>query len=171
MIAVIFLASLSWSQGGGTAPGQAQSDGEVASLIKAANDAEIGAGQMALEKSQADEVRGFAGQMIEDHQKSNQQIAPFVPGGGLSSAPAAKLAQEAAQQNRQLSGLSGAAFDSAYVLDQVQDHGELLRAIDRALGSSGGREPSFQELLRTTREVVAGHLTRARQLQAQLRGR
>jgi len=171
-MALAALASAAWAQSGtATTPAQAQADGETAALIKAANDAEIAAAQLALERSQSDEVRSFASMMIDDHQKSDQQVAPFVPGGGLATGPAARFGQEAAQQKQQLSGLSGAAFDSAYVADQAQEHSRLLAALDRALDASAGREPSFQELLRTTREMAAGHLTRARQLQTQLRGR
>lgn len=165
---LLALAVLVWP--GAALAQQGLTDGQVAGVIKAANDAEIDAAQTALSKAQSDDVKSFAQEMMADHAKANQQIQPFVTPLDATTGEAQRFADQAGQQKSVLAGMTGAAFDSQYAVYRIEDHRDLLRVLDQAL-SGAGRNPSFQPILQQLRSTEAAHLTKADQLTTKLRAR
>ena len=91
-------------------------------MVKAsqANVAEVAAAKMAISKSSSGFVKKFAGQMVSDHSTAQKELVALAKKKGIN------LPQEPDTEHKatadQLSALSGAAFDSAYMKAQVIDH-------------------------------------------------
>lgn len=90
-----------------------------------ANMAEVEMGKMAQTKGTSDEVKRFAQQMIDDHSKALTEVQQLAQAKNvmLPGSLDAKHNAEAAKLN----GMSGAAFDKAYMAKGgVQDHTMVL---------------------------------------------
>jgi putative membrane protein len=81
--------------------------------------AEVAISQLALEKSQNEQVRTFAERMVKDHTAANQQLLSLEGAGGTLPKELDKKHQALLEQ---LSKLSGDEFDRQYMKGQVQDH-------------------------------------------------
>ena len=127
------------------------------------------AAEMALEKSDSAEVRGLAQMILSDHQRLSNELAaaglevdpPHLPSPVLD-------AEQQAGMNR-LSEASGAAFDRAWLEQQVRAH---ERALDTAIAySRSGDAPALRRHAASTIAPMQTHLTRARRLEAEARAR
>src|SRR3954469_20385496 len=86
------------------------------------NVAEIQMGRLALEKSTDEQVRHFAIQMTEDHGKMLDDFKQAVQ--GLNIPVPAEPSKGALKTIDKLKGLSGDAFDQAYIKEMVKAHKE-----------------------------------------------
>ncbi|MGI8494295.1 MAG: DUF4142 domain-containing protein [Pyrinomonadaceae bacterium] len=86
--------------------------------------AEVKAAEMALEKSDNEDVRRFAQKMIDDHTKANEELKQLAKEKNeiLPTEPNKKQ-EEAADE---LSVLSGEDFDTEYMDVQVSDHETMI---------------------------------------------
>jgi putative membrane protein len=116
----------------------ARQDGSSpASFVKTAaldGMAEVELGQMALEKSQNDEVKQFAQRMVTDHGKANKELATIAKAKQLEVPTS--LDAEHKQMMQTLSGKSGTAFDVAY-----SQHMRMAHAKAVALFESASKSP------------------------------
>ena len=97
-------------------------------FLKAAiegNHGEIDAAKMALRKSKNDQVKQFAQKMVDDHTKMLADLHQIEQGQALKYADTSSDA--AKRMALKLRGLTGAAFDKAYVDGMVKDHEEDVR--------------------------------------------
>ena len=121
---------------------------------------EIQAAQLALQKSTSGDVKQFAQMMIADHTKLNEEMKPVAmqaqvtPPSGISKKDKAIYAK--------LQGLSGDAFDQAYIKDMVKDHTEDLKAFKTE--ASNGQLPEEKTAAGQGARVVQTHLEHAKQL-------
>lgn len=84
------------------------------------NNAEIQTSQLALQKSTDSQVRDFAQRMIQEHTVANQRLATLASRYGVNlTADVGPLNAAIAQQ---LTPLSGAEFDRAYMAAQENAH-------------------------------------------------
>lgn len=90
----------------------------------ASNLYEIVSSQLVLLKSQNADIKAFAQKMIDDHTKVGADMKAAAASQGVTL-PAAPSAAQQAEINR-LNGLSGEAFDSAYVADQLKAHADKI---------------------------------------------
>ena len=145
------------------------SDAEVGNITMSANNAEIQAAQLALQKSRNDAVRQFAQRMITDHTTLNQRLASLE--GDLRGTTGSQLNQQinstAQQTLRTLQQLEGAQFDRTYMQNQVQQHQWLLESLDNALIPSA-RNNRLEKDLMEARSIVASHLQQAQQIHGTL---
>ena len=98
-----------------------QGDQKILADLAQANMAEVAAAKIALQKSQSDDVKKFAQQMVDDHTKGLQEVQDVAKAKNvtLPAEPDAKHKKMADHLN----SLSGAAFDKAYLADAgVKDH-------------------------------------------------
>ena len=95
-------------------------DRKFATAAAEAGTAEVAEARLALKNSQRSDVREFAQHMIADHSEANAKLADIAKQLGV------KLPEglDADDQRKvdTLSGLTGDAFDLAYVKDQVAAH-------------------------------------------------
>ncbi len=126
-----------------------------------ANMAEIEMGRMAQNKSQNEQVKNFAQQMIDDHSKALDDVRQLAQERGLTLSNDLDRANRA-KANR-LAALSGDAFDQAYmaqagVADHKKNHSHLRSTQSRA------RDPELKALAARTLPIVDQHLNSAQQL-------
>ncbi|HET7226091.1 MAG TPA: DUF4142 domain-containing protein [Candidatus Eisenbacteria bacterium] len=156
----------------GAAGGGQLSDANIAAIVLAANDADISNGKMAKAKTKNSDVRAFAEMMITDHGSSNKQAKDLA--GRLKLTPedndASKGLKTSADATRDsLKKMKGAAFDKAYIDNEVAYHTQVLSTIDNTL-IPNAQNADLKKLLQDTRPVVSHHLDRAKEIQGKLGG-
>jgi putative membrane protein len=154
------------------APAATVTDPQIAAIVVAANQVDIDAGELAKARGTDPRVKEFAQRMITDHGGVNQAATDLVTRLGVTPEPNAtsqKLTSDGEASRATLQGQSGAAFDKAYVDQEVAYHQAVLDAIDQTLIPSA-QNAELKALLEQTRPAVAAHLDHARQLQTQLGG-
>lgn len=153
---------------GQPAPRRVLTDANVTSIATAANNGEIGEGQLALSRSRNQQVREFAQQMISDHTALNQQIMHEAQRTGMQPEELTSRIQATSEQTlRSLGQREGAAFDRAYIANQVAMHRWLLETMDNTL-IPAARDDRLESLLRSQRAIIADHLEHALRVQQSL---
>jgi putative membrane protein len=156
-----------------SAPAFAQSpnDAQIASIVVTANQVDIDAGKLAASKGTNAEVKKFANLMVADHTGVNKQAVALVT--KLKVTPedndTSKSLKEGGDKNlAALKGLSGAAFDKAYVDHEVAYHQAVLDAVDKTLIPSASNA-DLKALLVKVRPAFVAHLEHAKHVQASLK--
>jgi len=109
--------------------------------MAAASDAyEIQSSQLLLQTTGNDELRRFAGMMVEHHTMTTATLARQAQAAGMAPPPP-QLDTRKAEMIRQLQAVSGEQRDRLYVQQQVMAHDEALR-----LHSSYARNGDTAEL-------------------------
>jgi putative membrane protein len=165
LLALLAAASLN------TAHAANPNDAQIAAIVVAANTVDIDAGKLAESKTKNKEVRAFAERMVTDHSAVNKQAVALVT--KLHVTPeendtSKSLTQGGAAARDKLKGLSGAAFDKAYVDNEVSYHQTVLDAIDKTLVPSASNA-ELKALLTKVRPAIAAHLEHAKHMQAQMK--
>lgn len=115
---------------------------EFAALATSSNLFEIHSSELALQRSQNEEVRAFAQRMIEDHTAASQRMAEAAQQDGLTMPNA--IAQRHQDMLNQLSAQQGDAFDAAYLQAQLQAHEEAVALFESfAAAGTGGALNAF----------------------------
>jgi putative membrane protein len=150
-------AAASGSAGGSLS----KSDQKILMGMAQANIDEVEAGKMAQSKSQNDQVKSFAQQMIDDHSKAltdAQQVAQ-QKGVTLPTEPDAKHKAMAAK----LEKMNGAAFDKAYMANAgIADHKKVLSTLQA--DQKRAKDADVKALAAKMTPVVAQHLKAAQQI-------
>lgn len=120
---------------------------------------EIEAARLALERTNNEQVRIFARQMIDDHTALNGELERLASNGGYRIAGAGSLTAKARETLANLK--SSRSFDRAYAEHQITSH---RQAID--LYRRGTRLDDFDigNFSRTTLDKMQHHLVMAEQL-------
>ena len=150
---------------------QAPTDPQIAAIVVTANQVDIDAGKLAKSKGQSKEVQEFAQRMITDHSGVNKSAQELVQKLHVTPEPnpTSESLQKGGDQNRAtLKGLSGSAFDKAYVDHEVAYHEAVLQAMDKTLIPSA-QNAELKALLVKVRPAFVAHLDHAKQIQAQLK--
>lgn len=153
------------------APSTGPTDADIAAIVVAANAIDVQMGELALSRSSNAEVRKFAQQMITDHNAVNQAAVALVTRLGVTpteNATSSSLKATAEQTRARVSGLSGAAFDRAYVDNEVAYHQTVLNALDNALVPNA-RNAELKSTLMGVRPDFVAHLQHAQHLQSALK--
>jgi len=127
--------------------------------------AEVKMAQLALSKSKNSTVRAFAHHMIADHTPNNARLAAIMRSEGLT-VPAMVDPNSQMMMSR-LQGLSGRAFDRAYMAGQVRSHGQMQILMQSE--TNGGKDARLRAYAKTTLSAVNEHLAMARTDVAMLR--
>ena len=149
---------------------QAVTDAQIAAIVVTANQVDIDAGTLATTKGSSAQVKAFGKQMVTDHTGVNKQAGDLVAKLGVKpedNATAQSLKAGGAANVKQLSGLSGAAFDKAYVDHEVVYHQQVLDAIDKTLIPSA-QNAELKALLQSGLALFQAHQKHAEQLASRL---
>ncbi len=122
--------------------------------------AEAQFGQLAARKGAARSVRRFGQQMAAEHAKLNQEIRQLARNKGLS--PATTLDAESRQAYDMLRGLSGRAFDRAYLQETLTGHQEQLALFQREVQDA--TDPEVKAFAARYIGVLQHHLDEAERL-------
>jgi putative membrane protein len=141
-------------------------DAQIAHIAYTAGTIDIAAAKQALAKSHSKAVRGFAQEMVRDHQAVNDKALALVK--KLHVTPAANptsaaLTSQATATKRRLAGLHGAAFDRAYVKNEVAYHQTVNDALAKTLIPSADNG-ELKALLETGLSLFREHQAHAEHL-------
>lgn len=142
-------------------------DPQIAQLAMTANSLDSAHGVMAEPKATSSEVRDFARTMVTDHGMLNQQARDLASRLGLTPATSdaeTQMRRDADGAMTSMSGLTGDAFDRAYIDHEVTMHQQLLNTLDQTLIPQA-QNAELRTLLQQARDAVNGHLERARRIQ------
>jgi putative membrane protein len=146
-------------------------DPQIAHIAYTAGQLDIDAAKQALEKSKNKEVRDFAQDMVRDHTEVNKQALALVT--KLNVKPedndtSRALTKQAAAKRDELSKLSGAAFDKAYVANEVAYHKTVNGALESTLIPSANNA-ELKGLLQTGLKIFQGHQQHAEHVAADVK--
>jgi putative membrane protein len=149
---------------------QTVTDAQIASIVVTANQVDIDAGKLAGSMSSHAGVKKFAQQMVTDHTGVNTSAADLVTKLKVTPEdnPTSQSLKAGGEKNlATLKTLKGAAFDKAYVDNEVAYHQAVLDAVDKTLIPSASNA-ELKALLVKVRPAFVAHLEHARHLQATL---
>lgn len=149
---------------------QVPSDAQIAAVVVTANQVDIDAGKLAESKGSNAKVKAFAKQMVTDHSGVNKQAVELVTKLKVTpedSPTSQSLKAGGAENVKKLGKLSGAAFDRAYVDNEVTYHQAVLDTLDKTLIPSA-QNAELKALLAAVKPAFVAHLDHAKNLQASL---
>lgn len=169
-ISVAAVAAATVLAAGSAALAQAVTDAQIAAIVVTANQVDVDAGKVAESRGTHPEVKAFGRQMVADHAGVNTQATALVT--RLKVKPednptAQSLKAGGAENVKKLSGLSGAAFDKAYIDHEVVYHQQVLDALDKTL-IPGAQNAELKALLEKVRPAFVAHLNHAQTIQKAL---
>jgi putative membrane protein len=153
-----------------TTSAAALTDAQIAAIVVAANDVDVKVGEQAKSKAADQKVKDFGQRMITDHTAVNKQATDLVTKLNVTPEenPTSQALRQGGEQTlAQLQGLTGAAYDKAYIDHEVQFHQQVIDAVDQQL-IPNAQNAELKTLLEQVRPALQGHLEMAKQIQGQL---
>ena len=143
-------------------------DAQIAHIAVTANAVDSAAGELAKKKGSTKAVKDFAQTMVTDHGGVNKQAVALVT--KLNVTPedndtSRQLKAGGDANVAKLQTLSGAAFDKAYMDNEVAYHQAVLDAIDKTL-IPNAKNAELKGLLEKVRPAIAAHLEHAKSIQS-----
>lgn len=141
------------------AQGAKPTDPQIAHIAYTAGVIDITAAKQAISKSKNKEVVAFAKDMVRDHEAVNKQALDLVKKLKVTpedNATSKSLAKAAADKQAELAKLSGAAYDKAYIANEVAYHKTVNGALETLLIPSA-TNPELKSLLQTGLKIFQGH--------------
>ena len=166
--AVVAAALLCLSAAGASA--QAINDAQIAHIVVTANQVDIDAGKLAASMATNPEVKKFGQQMVTDHTGVNKQATDLATKLKVTPAdnPTSQSLKAGGEKNiANLKSLKGAAFDKAYIDNEVAYHQAVLDAVDKTL-IPGAANAELKALLVKVRPAFVAHLEHAKKIQSSL---
>ena len=145
-------------------------DAQIAAIVVTANQVDIDAGKLAAASASNPRVKAFGQQMVTDHTGVNKLAGDLVAKLGVTpqdNPTAQSLKAGGAENVKRLSALTAAAFDRAYVANEVTYHQQVIDALDKTL-IPGAKNAELKALLIKVRPAFVAHLEHARTLQGSL---
>jgi putative membrane protein len=152
------------------APAAKPTDPQIAHIAYTAGQLDIEAAKQALDKSKNADVRSFAQRMVGDHTSVNDQALALVKKLNVTpedNPTSQSLTQAADAERKKLAGLDGAAFDKAYVDNEVAYHRTVNEALSKTL-IPDAQNAELKSLLEKGLKLFQGHQQHAETLAKQL---
>jgi putative membrane protein len=164
--AVCLLGGAAFAQGAAK-----PSDPQIAHIAYTAGAIDVTAAKQAISKSKNKEVLAFAQDMVRDHEAVNKQALDLVK--KLNVTPedndtSRSLSKAAADKQTELAKLGGAAYDKAYVANEVAYHKTVNGALESLLIPSANNA-ELKSLLQTGLKIFQGHQQHAEHVAAALK--
>jgi len=170
--ALAFASALALSAAGAAfAQESGPSDPQIAHIAYTAGVIDAAAADQAIAKSKNAEVRAFAQTMKRDHVAVNDQALALVKKLGVTpedNPTSQALAAQAKAKNAELAALDGAAFDKAYMANEVAYHRTVNGALkDTLIPNADNAE--LKSLLQTGLKLFQEHQTHAEHVAGMIR--
>ena len=144
-------------------------DPQIAHIAYTAGQLDIAAAKQAIGKTKNKDVKAFAEDMVRDHEAVNKQALDLVH--KLNVKPedndtSKSLTKNAEAKRAELAKLRGAAFDKAYIDNEVAYH----KAVDSALETTlipSANNAELKSLLQTGLKIFQGHEQHAEHVAAE----
>ncbi|SDO43187.1 DUF4142 domain-containing protein [Afipia sp. GAS231] len=165
------VAALSLLTGAALAQATKPTDPQIAHIAYTAGVIDITAAKQAISKAGSKDVKVFAEDMVRDHEAVNKQALDLVK--KLKVTPedndtSKALSKQAADKLAELAKLSGAAYDKAYVANEVAYHKAVNGALETQLIPSASNA-ELKSLLQTGLKIFQGHQQHAEHVAAALK--
>lgn len=122
---------------------------------------EIRSSELALDRSENNDVSGFAQQMIEDHRRVGDQMRSVLNAQAQTSDDQALTALHA-QKLSELENADSATFDAQYMRLQTEAHREAVDLFSQYAGS--GSHPELRAFASQTLPSLQTHLEMAEEM-------
>ena len=145
-------------------------DANIAAIVVGANNIDISAGKIALQRSTNSEVRKFAQTMITDHNAVLDAAVALVTRLGVTPVNndlVATLAEQSRVHEANLKTLSGIAFDKAYIDHEVAYHQAVIGVINDQL-IPGAKNQELKDTLISVVPAFEAHLNHCQMIQKKL---
>jgi putative membrane protein len=145
-------------------------DPQVAHIAYTAGQIDIEAAKQALDKSHNKDIKGFAEEMVRDHEAVNKKALALLD--KLKVKPedndtSKSMADAASKKREELSILSGADFNKAYAENEVTYHQTVNGALEKTLIPSA-QNAELKSLLQTGLKLFKEHEKHAEKLVSEL---
>ena len=165
------VAALTLLSGSALAEGAKLTDPQIAHIAYTAGVIDVAAGKQAQTKASNKEVKAFADNMVRDHEAVNKLALDLVK--KLNVTPedndtSKAMSKQAADKSTELGKLSGAAFDKAYVANEIAYHKAVNGALETQLIPSASNA-ELKSLLQTGLKIFKGHQQHAEHIAASLK--
>jgi putative membrane protein len=169
MLKISMVAALALAAPAAAAEGP--TDPQIAHIAYTAGQIDIAAAKQALARSHNRSVRAFAQEMVRDHQAVNAKALSLVKQLHVTpeaNAVSSDLSKQAGATLRNLGKLRGAAFDRAYVANEIAFHKTVNGALKSTLIPSADNA-QLKSLLETGLTLFQEHQLHAEHLAARLK--
>ena len=143
-------------------------DANIAAMLLASNNTDISYARLAPTRAQRDDVKQFAQRMLTDHAGINalvNELLNKLDVAAEDNIASLDMREESASKRDIMRELSGFAFDSVYISNEVSYHQKFLASIDHVM-IPNVRNADLRALLTSLRPAVAAHLAHAEQIWA-----
>jgi putative membrane protein len=154
-----------------TVSAQAPTDPQIAHIVVTANQVDIDAGHLAAARATNAEVKAFGEMMVRDHAGVNKQavdLATKLKVTPQDNATSKSLKAGGEKNVANLKTLKGAAFDKAYIDNEVAYHQAVLDAVDKTLIPSA-QNAELKALIEKVRPAFVAHLEHAKKIQSSIK--
>ena len=119
---------------------------------------------MAADKAESDAVKNFGQRKMTDHGKANQELKDLAASEGVTLPT--EMNAEAKALQKELSGLSGAEFDKAYMKEMLKDHKKDISAFKKE--AEQGQDADVKNWAAKTLPTLQEHYTIAQTTSSQI---
>jgi putative membrane protein len=123
---------------------------------------EVQLGQLAAQKASDPSVKNFGQHMVDDHSKANSQLMQIASQKGIT--PPTTLPADKQKDMDKLNGLSGAAFDKAYIDMMVKDHKKDVAEFQKQ--AKNGKDADLKSFAASTLPTLQDHLKMVQGIQS-----
>jgi putative membrane protein len=165
------VAALSLISGAAMAQAAKPTDPQIAHIAYTAGVIDITAAKQALSRASNKEVKAFAQDMVRDHEAVNKQALDLVKKLNVTpedNETSKTLSKQATDKLAELNKLKGAAYDKAYVANEVAYHKAVNSALETQLIPSASNA-ELKGLLQTGLKIFQGHQQHAEMVAAKLK--
>ena len=128
----------------------------------AGNLLQIKLGQLAAQKGSTADVKELGQKMVTDHTEINADLAPIADSMGVMVPK--KISKEDQAAYEKLNGLSGTAFDTAYITLMVNDHHQDLREYRQEFITA--TDETLKDAVLKSAKIIREHMTMVDKLAA-----
>ena len=121
---------------------------------------EVRAAELAREKAQTEAVREFAGMMLDDHRKANEELRTLAKKRSWNVP--AELDPKHEELVDRLAKLEGAEFEREYARQQLDAHEQAVALFKEE--SQSGKDPELKVWATQKLSTLQGHLEEAQAL-------
>jgi putative membrane protein len=122
--------------------------------------AEVRLGKLAQHKSADPNVKDFAAMMVKDHSAANAELRTLAASKNVTLPKGPGTAADT--KKTELEVLSGHAFDSSYLSNQIKAHEDTVALLQKEISS--GSDPDAQAFAQKILPTVQAHLQAADKL-------
>jgi putative membrane protein len=121
---------------------------------------EVAAGKLAQDKGSTQDVKDFGAMMVKDHTQNDTDLMTLAQTKGVTVSDTLDSKHQAMVDK--MNGMSGPAFDKAYIDSQVSGHKQMLMLMK---SEEKSKDADMKDFATKTADTVQMHLSKAEDIQ------